>query len=81
MLGNPSEAGKDKMYWIDALNDEESCANCDCMEEGGHYCLLHTMQVKNANIVRCPDWTPQRRADDVPNASGQPRLARKETNE
>ena len=56
------------MHWIDALNDDESCANCDSMEDGGHYCLLHTKQVKNANIVRCPCWTPQRKADDVPNA-------------
>ena len=65
--------GKEYMHWIDALNDDESCANCDSMEDGGHYCLLHTKQVKNANIVRCPCWTPQRKADDVPNAPGERR--------
>ena len=34
-----------------------SCDYCDCKEDGGHYCLLHSMQIKNMDTVACDDWT------------------------
>lgn len=37
----------------------KSCDTCD-YQEGHHYCLLHTRQVKNMDIVRCRDWAPPR---------------------
>jgi len=36
-------------FWMD------SCDNCNSQEDG-HYCLLHTKQIKNMNKVRCMDW-------------------------
>ena len=35
---------------------ERSCDQCDCQEDGGHYCLLHGVQMKNMNIMTCDDW-------------------------
>jgi len=35
---------------------ERSCENC-ASNEDGHYCLLHTKVLKNANINVCDDWT------------------------
>jgi len=34
-----------------------SCDFRGCQEEGGHYCLLHSVQIKNMDTVACPDWT------------------------
>lgn len=34
---------------------EESCDSC-AHQEDSHYCLLHSCQVKNMNIVRCLEW-------------------------
>ena len=39
-----------------AEHDEPTCDDCDS-QEGRHYCLLHTVQVKNMDIVRCGDFT------------------------
>ena len=36
-------------YWLD------SCDFCEAQEEGGHYCLLHSCQLKNANLWTCPE--------------------------
>ena len=33
-----------------------SCATCSSMEEGVHYCLLHSIWLKNADAVACQDW-------------------------
>lgn len=33
----------------------KSCDFCNS-QEGGHYCLLHTRQMKNMNLLTCPDW-------------------------
>jgi len=36
-----------------AEHDEPTCDDCVYQEEDGrHYCLLHTIQVKNMDIVR-----------------------------
>lgn len=34
----------------------ESCDHCASQEDGGHYCLLHSEQVKNMDTVCCDDW-------------------------
>lgn len=39
--------------WLD------SCDFCASQEDGGHYCLLHSRQMKNMNTLRCSDWTPK----------------------
>lgn len=36
----------------------ESCDNCTNQEDGGHYCLLHGIPVKNMDIVQCHEWNP-----------------------
>lgn len=33
----------------------KSCDNC-AAQEGRHYCLLHSMQVKNMDLHRCREW-------------------------
>jgi len=33
-----------------------SCDTCDS-QEGCHYCLLHTKQIKNMYLYCCGDWT------------------------
>ena len=33
----------------------DSCDFCEAQEEGGHYCLLHSCQLKNANLWTCPE--------------------------
>jgi len=58
-------AGKDAMA-TDATQDRpslvrsksllDSCDFCEAQEEGGHYCLLHSCQLKNANLWTCPDF-------------------------
>lgn len=37
----------------------DSCDYCDCQEAGGHYCLLHSRQMKNMHTLRCSDWEPK----------------------
>jgi len=41
------------------LADAHDCRSCDtcASQEGHHYCLLHTVQIKNMDTVRCSDWT------------------------
>lgn len=34
----------------------KSCDSCDS-QEGRHYCLLHSIQIKNMDTVRCKDWS------------------------
>lgn len=34
----------------------DSCDFCEAQEEGGHYCLLHSCQLKNANLWTCQDF-------------------------
>jgi len=34
----------------------DSCDFCEAQEDGGHYCLLHSCQLKNANLFTCPDF-------------------------
>ena len=34
----------------------DSCDFCEAQEEGGHYCLLHSCQLKNANLWTCADF-------------------------
>ena len=33
----------------------ESCEDCAHVENA-HYCLLHSVEIKNANIHACNDW-------------------------
>lgn len=40
----------------EALNEEGSCINCSSCEEGGHYCLLHGISLKNADTWTCVDF-------------------------
>jgi tRNA U34 5-carboxymethylaminomethyl modifying enzyme MnmG/GidA len=56
------------------LADAHDCRSCDtCVsQEGHHYCLLHTFQIKNMDTVRCSDWTQRpndeaRAAQRIPN--------------
>ncbi len=35
---------------------DTSCDFCTAQEEGGHYCLLHTRQLKNMDTLTCDDW-------------------------
>ena len=39
-----------------AVDYAHSCDMCEC-QEGRHYCLLHTEQIKNMETVACKDWT------------------------
>ena len=32
-----------------------TCDDCDS-QEGRHYCLLHSIQVKNMDLMRCGDF-------------------------
>ncbi len=34
---------------------QKSCDGC-AAQEGRHYCLLHGVQIKNMDAVRCADW-------------------------
>ena len=34
----------------------DSCDFCEAQEEGGHYCLLHACDLKNANLWTCADF-------------------------
>ena len=38
-----------------AEHDEPTCDDCDS-QEGRHYCLLHGIQVKNMDLMRCGDF-------------------------
>lgn len=38
---------------------EGTCDDCQS-QEGRHYCLLHTIQVKNMDIMRCEDYLSRR---------------------
>ena len=57
----------------------ESCEFC-ISQEGKHYCLLHSIQVKNMDTKRCKDF--QHKADVYPdyisesNAPGERRVSR-----
>ncbi len=53
----------DSDSWVEGRNDpdhpfnrDESCDSCDAQEEGGHYCLLHSKQIKNMDLYCCADW-------------------------
>lgn len=35
---------------------ESSCDNCTS-QEGGHYCLLYSIDIKNMDIWRCGDYS------------------------
>jgi hypothetical protein len=35
---------------------ERTCDDCNNQEEGKHYCLLHSITVKNMDIMRCEDF-------------------------
>ena len=37
---------------------ESTCDDC-ANQEGRHYCLLHTIQIKNMDIMRCEDYNNQ----------------------
>ena len=43
----------DKDY---ALMDGESCDTC-ASQEGRHYCLLLTQQIKNMDLHICDEWS------------------------
>ncbi len=44
----------------------KSCDTC-ASQEGRHYCLLHGIQVKNMDAVRCEDWSDR----DCPRCGGE----------
>jgi hypothetical protein len=46
---------------IEPHEGDKSCDSCRSQEEGLHYCLLHSMPVKNMDIVKCADWTRKRK--------------------
>ena len=35
---------------------EYSCDHCESQEEGLHYCLLHSIGIKNMDLMRCNDF-------------------------
>lgn len=35
---------------------QPTCDRCKYQEDGRHYCLLHSIQVKNMDIMRCDDF-------------------------
>ena len=39
-----------------ASDISKSCEACSGLEDGGHYCLLHSITVKNADLHVCGDW-------------------------
>jgi hypothetical protein len=45
-----------KVAFEDAPEWLLSCDRCDSIENG-HYCLLHSIGLKNANLIRCKDWS------------------------
>jgi len=40
----------------DAHGDDEDSCDTFAANEDGHYCLLHSMMLKNANLTVCDDW-------------------------
>jgi hypothetical protein len=48
---------------IEQATSSKSCINCDACERGGHYCLLHSCALKNADTIKCKDWKPARSDD------------------
>ena len=42
-----------------AEDGESTCDDCQS-QEGRHYCLLHTITVKNMDIMRCEDYLSRR---------------------
>jgi hypothetical protein len=40
---------------LEPSEGDKSCDTCE-LQEGNHYCLLHSEQVKNMDIVKCKDW-------------------------
>ena len=34
----------------------KSCETCSSLEEGGHYCLLRSIFIQNADLHICDDW-------------------------
>ena len=47
--------------------------NCDtcASNEGGHYCLMHTLGIKNGNLCVCNDWTAPKPADEATKETGE----------
>ena len=45
-----------------AKSESRSCESCDS-NENGHYCLLHTHQIKNANLIVCDDFEIKQKED------------------
>jgi len=41
---------------FEAAHREGSCDACSS-QEGRHYCLLHSRQMKNMDLLRCDDFT------------------------
>lgn len=35
---------------------ERSCEDCIGIEDGHHYCLIHGIVIKNADIMRCDEF-------------------------
>jgi len=35
--------------------EEKSCDTCDAQEDR-HYCLIHSVEIKNMELVYCDDW-------------------------
>ena len=47
-----------RFHFKHAPNELKSCEHCTA-NENGHYCLINSVQIKNANIYNCKDWTNQ----------------------
>jgi hypothetical protein len=47
--------GLNSVVWLLYATANKSCDTC-IAQEGKHYCLLHSCQLKNMNTVRCKDW-------------------------
>lgn len=46
---------REKMRLAKRKNANKVCDTC-VSQEGRHYCLLHSRQMRDMNIATCPDW-------------------------
>ena len=54
--GMTTETTQDRPLLVRSKSLLDSCDFCEAQEEGGHYCLIHSCQLKNANLWTCADF-------------------------
>ena len=42
----------------------KSCETCSGLEDGGHYCLLRSIFIQNADLHICEDWESKEVEDE-----------------